>query len=52
MSVICSVAFADRVVTRMTVWDPNPDMFDLGRALVLAHYAYESRGRHQRHRPR
>jgi hypothetical protein len=47
MSVICSVAFADRTVTRMTVWDYSPDSFDLGRALQLAHYAYESR----MHRP-
>jgi len=47
MSVSCWIAFADRVVTRMTVWSPYADDLDLGRALQLAHYAYESR----MHRP-
>ena len=58
MSVICAVAFADKQVTRMTVWsermlvqdDKNTparwvDSLNLGRALQLAHYAYESRMR-------
>ena len=44
MSVICQVAFADRQVTRMTVWGYGNDL-DIGRALQLAHYAYESRMR-------
>ena len=47
VSVICEVAFGDRVVTRMTVHNPDPHSFDLSRALVLAIYAYESR----MHRP-
>jgi hypothetical protein len=47
MSVICTTVFgptvAEKVVTRMTVWDPNPDGVDVARALILASYAYESR---------
>lgn len=45
MSVICEVAWGDRVVTRMTVWSDMPDGFGIGRALILATYAYESRMR-------
>jgi hypothetical protein len=45
MSVVCAVQFNDpeRTVTRMTVFDYNPDSFDIGRALALACAAYESR---------
>jgi len=45
VSVICEVAWGDRVVTRMTVWSDMPDGFGIGRALILATYAYESRMR-------
>ena len=45
MSVICEVAWGDRVVTRMTVWSDMPEGFGIGRALILATYAYESRMR-------
>ena len=45
MSIICEVAWGDRVVTRMTVWSDMPDGFGIGRALILATYAYESRMR-------
>jgi hypothetical protein len=43
MSVLCAVQFADRVVTRMTVFDYNADTLNIGRALSLACAAYESR---------
>jgi len=43
MSVVCAVQFADRVVTRMTVFDYNVDTLNIGRALSLACAAYESR---------
>jgi|SRR5215813_1650301 len=43
MSVICAVQFADRVITRMTVFDYNVDTLNIGRALSLACAAYESR---------
>jgi hypothetical protein len=46
MSVVCEIAFGDPVVTRMTVWS-DFDGFEIGHALLLAHYAYESR----MHRP-
>jgi hypothetical protein len=44
MSVLCAVQFNDpeRTVTRMTVFDYNPDSLDIGRALALACAAYES----------
>jgi len=45
VSIICEVAWGDRVVTRMTVWSDMPDGFGIGRALILATYAYESRMR-------
>ena len=45
VSVICEVAWGDRVVTRMTVWSDMPEGFGIGRALILATYAYESRMR-------
>jgi hypothetical protein len=45
MSVLCAVQFNDpeRTVTRMTVFDYNADMLNIGRALALACAAYESR---------
>src|SRR5262249_4682653 len=43
MSVIRAVQFADRVITRMTVFDYNVDTLNIGRALSLACAAYESR---------
>jgi len=46
MSVICAVKFADGVVTRMTVFDYSGDSLDVGRALILACAAYESRTGH------
>ena len=45
VSIICEVAWGDRVVTRMTVWSDMPEGFGIGRALILATYAYESRMR-------
>jgi len=45
MSASCWIVYADRVVTRMTVWSPRVDDLDIGRALYLAHCAYESRMR-------
>jgi hypothetical protein len=46
MSVICAVQFADRVITRMTVFDYSGDSLEIGRALNLAVAAYESRMKH------
>jgi hypothetical protein len=43
MSVSCWIVYADRVVTRMTVWDDMPNSLHIGRALTLSHYAYVSR---------
>jgi hypothetical protein len=43
MSVSCWIAYADRVVTRMTVWDDMPNSLNVGRAIYLSHCAYESR---------
>jgi hypothetical protein len=49
MSVDCAICFNDpeRTVTRMTVWsyDNSQADLDVGRALMLAYYAYESRKR-------
>jgi len=43
MSATCWIVYADSVVTRMTVWSSHVDDLDIGRALYLAHCAYESR---------